>query len=37
MYTHTGTLVGYLSTTSGDSGDIHTYSVVNSAILFYTY
>jgi hypothetical protein len=27
----TGTLVGYLSTTSGDSGDIHTYSVVNSA------
>ena len=27
----TGTLVGYLSTTSGDSGDTHTYSVVNSA------
>ena len=26
-----GTLVGYLSTTSGDSSDIHTYSIVNSA------
>ena len=27
----TGTLVGYLSTTSGDSIDTHTYSIVNSA------
>ena len=26
-----GTLVGYLSTTSGDSIDTHTYSIVNSA------